>query len=250
MPSDPGAAMTATATTSPSAGAKVGRRFYLIMSLAMAAVFVAGFSTTVPGDFAPSPGLPLLLHVHGAVFTCWVLVFVAQPALVARGSLALHRKVGMIGAGLAIAMIVMGVAATLFSVRVDRVPPFFPPAIFLVMNTIGILVFGGLVAAGVALRRKAEWHKRLMLCATVSILGPGFGRLLPMQDFGPAAPLVMFGAIAAFAFAGPVADLVVRKRVHPAYFWGVGAILLSMVLIGPLAMSPPGQAALRMVQGS
>ena len=158
MPSDPGAAMTATATTSPSTGAKVGRRFYLIMSLAMAAVFVAGFSTTVPGDFAPSPGLPLLLHVHGAVFTCWVLVFVAQPALVARGSLALHRKVGMIGAGLAVAMIVMGLAATLFSVRIDRVPPFFPPAIFLVMNTIGILVFGGLVAAGVALRRKAEWH--------------------------------------------------------------------------------------------
>jgi uncharacterized membrane protein YozB (DUF420 family) len=231
---------------SPTA-AKTYGRFYLIMSLAMAAVFVAGFTTTVPGDFAPTPGLPLLLHVHGAVFTCWVLLFVAQPAFVARGSLALHRKVGMLGAWLAAAMVIMGLAATVFAIRVDRVPPFFPPAIFLVMNTIGILVFGGLVAGGVALRRNADWHKRLMLCATVSILGPGFGRALPMADFGPAAPLIMFGAIALFAFAGPVMDLIVRKRIHPAYFWGVGAILISMVLIGPLAMSPLGQAALRAV---
>ncbi len=238
--------MTTAAINNRSA-AKTYGRFYLIMSLAMAAVFVAGFSRTVPGDFAPTPGLPLLLHIHGAVFTCWVLVFVAQPSLIARGSLALHRKIGMIGAGLAAAMIGMGVAATLFSVKVERVPPFFPPAIFLVMNILGILVFGALVAGGVAMRRKAEWHKRLMLCATVSILGPGFGRLLPMQDFGAAAPLVMFGAIAAFAFAGPVADLIVRKRIHPAYYWGVGAILISMVLIGPLAMSPTGQAALRAV---
>lgn len=241
--------MTTTAMSSPAA-AKTYGRFYLIISLAMAAVFVAGFSRTVPGDFAPSPGLPLLLHVHGAVFTLWVLLFVAQPTFIARGSLALHRKVGMLGAFLAAAMVVMGLAATVFAINVNRVPPFFPPAIFLVMNTIGILVFGGLVAGGVALRRKADWHKRLMLCATVSILGPGLGRLLPMPDFGATAPLVMFGAIALFAFAGPVMDLIVRKRIHPAYVWGVGAILISMVLIGPLAFAPPTQVLLEMVQGS
>ncbi len=215
----------------------VGRSFYLIMSLVMAAVIIGGFSHTVPGDFAPSPGLPLLLHVHGAVFTLWLFVFVAQPAFIARGSIELHRKIGMVGAGLAGAMVIMGVAATLFAIRYDYVPSFFPRPIFLVMNIIGILVFGGLVAAGVKLRRKAEWHKRLMLCATISILGPGLGRLLPMGSFGAAAPLVMFGVIALFAFAGPVCDLLVRRRVHPAYYWGVSAILLSMIVIGPIAFS-------------
>jgi hypothetical protein len=88
--------------------------------------------------------------------------------------------------------------------------------VFLVMNCLGILVFGGLVAGGVALRRQAEWHKRLMLCATVSILGPGLGRLLPMDAFGAAAPAVMFGVILVFALAGPIADQIVRKRIHPA----------------------------------
>jgi uncharacterized membrane protein YozB (DUF420 family) len=227
----------------------VGRPFYLVMSLAMAAVIVGGFSQTVPGDFAPRPGLPLLLHVHGAVFTLWVLMFVTQPALIARRSLKLHRQLGLLGAVLAGAMVVMGLAATVFAIRNHFVPSFFPPTVFLVMNGIGILVFGGLVAAGVVLRHQSEWHKRLMLTATVSILGPGMGRLLPMDTFGAAAPLVMFAALALFAFAGPVADLVATRRVHPAYFWGVGAILLSEILIGPLAFAPPTVALLHWIQG-
>lgn len=237
--------------TMPRARPKpVGRRFYLVVSLLMAAVIIGGFAGTVPGDFAPKPGLPLLLHVHGAVFTLWVFLFVAQPAFIAKGSIALHRKVGWVGAVLAMAMFVMGVAATLYSIRYHLVPSFFPPRIFLVMNLIGILVFAGLVAAGIAFRKRAEWHKRLMLCATISILGPGLGRLLPMDSFGAGAPLVMFGVIALFAFAGPVADLTVRRKVHPAYYWGVAAILISMAIIPPVAFSPIGGAALAIVRPS
>ena len=224
----------------------VGRRFYLVMSLLMAAVFVAGFSQTVPGDFGPAPGLPLLLHAHGAVFTTWVLLFVAQPTFVARGSLALHRKLGWAGAGLAVLMVGMGWAATWLSIHNHRVPTFFPPGVFLMMNGIGMVVFAGLIAAGVALRRRAEWHKRLMLLATVSILGPGLGRLLPLPP-GPAAPLVINGVILLFALAGPVADLVARRRVHPAYAWGIAAIVLSMVAIPVLGMSPPVMALVKAI---
>ncbi len=225
-----------------------GRRFYLIMSLLMAGVIVGGFAQTVPEDFTHRPGLPLLLHIHGAVFTLWVLLFVAQPAFIARGSVRLHRRIGYLGAGLAVAMVVMGPAATFFSIRAHMVPSFFPVGVFLVMNALAILVFGGIVAAGIAKRRDAEWHKRLMLSATVSILGPGMGRLLPMDQFGAFAPLVMFAALTVFAFAGPVADLITRKKIHPAYYWAVGAILLSEVLIGPLAFAPPTQALIHLLR--
>lgn len=238
----------ATASKAGRGAKPVGRPFYLIMSLLMAGVFVAGFSHTVPGDLAASPGLPLLLHVHGAVFTLWVLLFVAQPAFIVRGSAALHRRIGWVGAGLAAAMVVMGLAATLYAVRHDMIPSFFPPTVFLVMNGLGIIVFGGLVAAGVRLRRRAESHKRLMLCATVSILGPGLGRALPMASFGAAAPLVMFGVIALFAFAGPAFDLIRLRRVHPAYLWGVATILISEIAIGPLAFAPPTAALLRQIR--
>lgn len=216
--------------------------FYLVMSLAMAAVIIAGFSRTVPDDFTAGTKFPLLLAIHGTVFTLWIVLFVAQPAIVARGSLKLHRRIGWIGAGLAFAMVVMGLAATFFAVRFNSMPSFFPPPLFLVMNTIGIAVFGGLVTAGVRLRKKAEWHKRLMLCATISILGPGLGRLLPMESFGRAAPMVMFAAIFVFGLAGPIYDVVIRRRVHPAYIWGVSTIIVSMLITGPIAFTPAARA--------
>ena len=231
---------TIEARSRPSQG--VGRRFYLVMSLVMAATIVAGFSQTVPDDFTAHPGLPLLLHVHGAVFTLWVMLIVAQPALIAQGSIQRHRQLGMVGAGLASAMVIMGLAATLFAIRYHRVPSFFPVGVFLVMNSVGILTFAGLVTAAVLLRRKADWHKRLMICATVSILGPGLGRFLPMDSFGAFAPLVMFGVIILYALAGPAHDLITIRRVHPAYLWGAAAILIGDLAIAPLAFAPPTTA--------
>lgn len=243
--------MTATSIArQPQRIREVGQSFYLVMSLVMAAVFVGGFSRTVPGDFLATPPMPLLLHVHGAVFTLWVLLLVAQPAFIVRGSVRLHRRLGWAGAGLAAAMVVMGMAATLFSIRHNFIPPFFPPTVFLVMNAIGILLFGGLVTAGVMLRHRREWHKRLMLCATISILGPGLGRLLPLPSLGAAAPLVLFAAVLSFGVAGMIADLVVRGRIHPAYLWGTGAILLTDVATGPLAFAPPTMALLRLIQSA
>jgi len=227
----------------------VSHGFYLAWSLLMAAVFVGGFSTTVPDDFTARPGLPLLLHVHGAVFTCWVLLIVAQPALVTVGDLRRHRLLGYAGAALAAAMVVMGIAATVFTIAKHHVPPFFPKGVFLVMNVLGILVFGGLAAAAVVLRRRSDWHKRLMLCATASILGPGLGRLLPMGDFGAAAPLIMFAVNDAILLAGPVADLAVLRKIHPAYAWGVAIVVLSQALIGPLAFSPLAAAMVAALHG-
>ena len=238
--------MTALSVVRPRA--EVGRPFYLIMALLMAAVFLAGFSQTVPGDLA-APGFPLLLGVHGAVFTSWVILFIAQPSLVVAGDVKRHMQLGLIGAGLAAAMVVMGISATVFSIAHNRVPSFFPKGVFLVMNGLGILVFGGLVAAAIAMRGRPEWHKRLMLCATASILGPGLGRFLPMDSFGAIAPLVLFGVNDLILLAGPVADLAVRRRIHPAYYWAVGAVVIMQIVIGPLAFAPPTQALVHAIQG-
>lgn len=227
---------------------EVGHGFYLAWSALMAGVFVAGFSQTVPGDFA-TPRFPPLLILHGLVFTGWVLLTVAQPLLVSTGQVRRHRQLGLVGAALAAAMVVMGVAATLYSVASHNVPSFFPKGIFLVMNLLGISVFGALVAAAVRLRRQPDWHKRLMLCATASILGPGLGRFLPMSDFGVLAPLVLFAVNDAILLAGPVADLLARQKAHPAYGWGVAAVILSQVLIGPIGFSPAATALVRALGG-
>lgn len=227
---------------------EVGRRFYLAYSLLMIAVIVAGFSQTVPGDFK-APGIPFLLYVHGAVFTLWVALAVAQPALVVAGDIRRHRQLGYLGAGLAAAMVVMALTATVVAIRQHFVPTSFPPTIFLAMNGLGALFFGALVAAGVVRRREPEWHKRLMVCATGAILAPGLGRALPMDALGPGAPLVMFGVNDLILLIGPAADLMIRRRVHPAYLWGVGAVLVMELAIGPVAFSPLGTLLLQLVRG-
>ena len=70
--------------------------FYLILSLVMAAVIIGGFSRTVPDDFTASPRLPVLLQVHGVIFSLWLVLLVVQPALVFRGSIRLHRRLGVL----------------------------------------------------------------------------------------------------------------------------------------------------------
>jgi hypothetical protein len=227
----------------------VGRGFYVGMAVLMAAVIVAGFSQTVPDDFTVAPYLPLLLHVHGAVFTCWVMLFIAQPAFVVRGSLDLHRRLGWVGAGLSVLMVIMGFAATLFALRHHRVPAILPPGIFLLINILGVTAFGGLVSAGIAFRHQSEWHKRLMLCAAVSIMAPGIGRLPMIQALGPIAPLALFGLNDLFALCGPAFDLVTRRRIHPAYGWGVAAIVLSQALTAALGFAPPTLAVVRLIRG-
>jgi hypothetical protein len=49
--------------------------------------------------------------------------------------------------------------------------------------------------------------------------------------------------------AGPVADLVGRRRIHPAYFWGAGAVLLMELAIPLIALSPLSHAMLQVVKG-
>ena len=102
---------------------------------------------------------------------------------------------------------------------------------FLLLNLAAVGVFTTLVAAGWYFRRNAQAHKRLMLMATASgLVGPGVSRL----PFASGKPPVIGLMVLAFLFAGPVYDLVTRRRVHQAYLWSVP---LAFVAIPPVVAS-------------
>ena len=216
----------------------LARWFYLGMAILLAVVIFAGFAQTYPQAISTPPPLPPLLHLHGALFASWVLLMVAQPALVAGRNLRLHRTLGWAGAILAAAMVIMGVVAVVVALRENYVPSFLPRRIFVIGNLLSVAGFGALVATAVARRRQADWHKRLMLTATILILSQGLGRLLPMGSFGDAAPAVLFGVVTLFALVGPAFDLVTRGRVHPAYGLGLAVLLAFEILTPAIAFSP------------
>jgi hypothetical protein len=216
-------------------------RFFLTMAVAMALTVVAGFSVQLAmgrSSFASPP----LIHLHALVFFGWVTLYVLQNILVTRGSIALHRRLGWIGVGWATAMVVIGIYTTVTMVRRGAAPFFFEPAYFLVMNSLSILCFAGLTAAAILLRKRTEWHRRLHVCGMAMLSGPAFGRLLPMPLLIPHAGWWVFGALMIWPAIGVLGDLRRRAAVHPAWWWGVAAMIATQTAMTLIAHSAPGLA--------
>jgi hypothetical protein len=214
------------------------RGFFLIMAIAIFATVVSGFTL----QFAmgrSSLGAPWWVHLHGLTFMGWLLIYLTQNVLVYRGDVARHRRMGMIAAGYVGWMVVVGLSVNTLAAIYHRIPPFFEPNVFLVMDWLTVLVFAGLTWAGVRMRNRTDWHRRLMLCGALQVMTPGLGRILPLPLLGTWTLWAIWLAVMVFASAGVIYDLVTRGKVHPAYYWGLGTITLAVALMRPLAFSPP-----------
>lgn len=198
--------------------------FFLKLALAMAIILVAGFSMQLAMGRS-SFAAPALVHAHAMVFFGWVMLFVTQTWLAARGPQALHRRLGRLGGVWMLAMIPLGFAATINAVQQVRVTFFFLPQHFLIADPATILCFAGLTIAAIMLRRRTDWHWRLHVGAMAALLGPGFGRLLPMPFIGPFAFEIAAGLGLLFPIFGMIRDKRTMGHVHPAWWWGSGAIV-------------------------
>src|SRR5574339_673712 len=72
--------------------------FFVGLAIAGTASVFLGFARTYYlKTIFPTPTFPLLFHIHGALFSGWMLLLVLQVFLVASGKTAWHRRVGWIG---------------------------------------------------------------------------------------------------------------------------------------------------------
>ncbi|KFL45684.1 hypothetical protein IL54_1095 [Sphingobium sp. ba1] len=109
-------------------------------------------------------------------------------------------------------MVLVGIYTTIEMTRNAATPFFFLPAYFLVMNILSILCFGGLVVVAISMRKRIEWHRRLMFCGMAILTGPAFGRLLPMPLLVPYAEWGVFAAVMLWPLIAIVADRRRRER--------------------------------------
>lgn len=207
------------------------RRFFTGIALALIIVTFIGFARTYYlMRFTDAPSLGLLVHVHGVVFTAWMLLFAAQTALIAGKQPGLHRQIGMAAAGLALAVLVLGVTVAIESGRLGHGPPGRNQPVFLIFPLTNILMFGALAALGIAWRRRSGHHKRLMLLATMSLAVTPLARIAVMLGF--AGPPPIGGMILSDLFLAALVAFDMKKdgRLHPATLWAGGAFLLSQPL--------------------
>lgn len=212
----------------------------------MTLVIVAGFSTQLAAGRS-SFYSPPLVHAHAIIFMGWVTIYLLQNVFVATDRMELHRRLGWVAAGWIVPMIVLGVAVTVAMVRRGQTPFFFRPLHFLVFDPLSLLLFASLTGSAILLRNKTEWHRRLHLCGMAVLMGPGFGRLLPMPLLKPWAWEATFAACLIFPMAGVAWDLKRSGRVHPAWRAGILGMLAGFVLIEAITYSPVGQSLYRAV---
>jgi hypothetical protein len=192
------------------------RWFYISMSIAALGTVFAGFAPTyyLRPYFNTAPLMPLL-HVHGIVFTSWLVLFLIQTTLVAAHRTDIHRRLGILGGVIATLMILIGASTAVIRASQGATPvPGVSSLSFLVVPLGDISVFAILVGAGFYYRRRPDVHKRLMLLATVSILAAAIARLpFAIMQAGPPA---FFGITDLFVLACILYDLITLKRVHRA----------------------------------
>lgn len=231
----------AAITNNPPAASGGDERFFLGCAFAMTAIVVVGFSTQLAmgrSSFAAPP----LVHAHALVFMGWVAIYLTQNILVATGRTTLHRRLGWLAAVWMVPMLGLGLAVTLAMVRRGQVPFFFRPLEFLMLDPLSLLAFIGLTVAAIRLRGRTDWHRRLHFCAMAILLGPAFGRLLPMPLLAPWAFEATVAACALLPVTAAVIDRRRTGRIHAAWVVGLAVLLGHGLLTEILTYSPLGSA--------
>ncbi|HKS29129.1 MAG TPA: hypothetical protein VJS44_14975 [Pyrinomonadaceae bacterium] len=207
------------------------RLFYTGMAVAVLILVFVGFARTYYlRPYFGTPSLTPLLHLHGLVFSSWLVLLLVQTSLVAAKRTDVHRRLGIAGAVVAVLMVIVGCATAIIRAKLVEVPPGSSSQLsFLTIPLGDMLVFSTLVGAGFYFRRRTAAHKRLMLLATVAILPAATARL-PFAFITEAGPLAFFGLADLFIVACLIYDLVARRRPHPATVWGGLLIIVSQPL--------------------
>jgi hypothetical protein len=211
------------------------RLFYGGMAITLALTVLTGFAPTYylrflgDGPTATLSGGPFtsLVHLHGALFTGWVLLFVVQTALVASHRVAVHRRLGVAGAVLAAAMVLVGTSTAIATAARGGAPPGVAPLAFLAIPIFDMVLFATFVTTALVMRRDKEAHKRLMLLAYITIIVAAVARLPGVLLLGP---LAFFGLGYLFIVVAMIYDFLSRRRVHKAYLWGGGLLVASVPL--------------------
>lgn len=203
---------------------QIRRGFYVGLAVLITALAVAGFWPTYWGPlFSGTLDLHWLLHVHGVVFTLWLVVLTAQAGLVYQGQTELHQTVGTsVGVAWGVLLILAGLSAIVGNIS---------PAVGTEYETLqgfiaelpvlsgGLVSFSILFVAGIALQRRPAAHKRLMVLASAGLLSAPVGRLHGLFEFGAFAPFVTYlpvlPGLLLLAY-----DWTTRSRFHPATLFG------------------------------
>lgn len=206
--------------------------FYLGFGLVGLLVVALGFGVTyvlpmVRRTFAA----PWFVHLHGASALAWILLFIGQTAVVRWRRTPLHRHLGQGALPLAVFVWASGIATAVWAAQRDLPDQGTAATSSLAGTFSGLTLYLALVIAAVTTRRRPDWHKRLVMLATIQLLWPAFFRLRHLLPAVP-YPEVSFALVLAYS---PIAVAALRDysrcgKVHPVWLFVAPALVIEQSL--------------------
>lgn len=237
-------------------------RFYFWFALLFALNSVLSF---IPTYWQPLLGGRLegggtALHVHAFLFTAWPLLFLAQTWLAAHSHLKAHRKLGIVAAATAFAMVLTGLWVTASSIDLQStVADPFQARAFGIVSFTKIVFFAVCVTIALANVRKPDLHKRLMVVAMFPLVLTAIPRVFYVLFMPPGSPqrpglgeplslasrvALVPGLVTDLLLVGVVVLLDRRStgRVHASYIAGGVALVAIHFLQVPLSTTDAWQS--------
>jgi len=187
--------------------------FFPAMSVLFLVLVVSGFFAYFSAVASGHVQEPTVIHIHALASSLWVILFAVQVSLVGAAQTNWHRRLGIVGGVLVVAVIVSGYLVAIHAAKRGFSSTGDDPLSFLSITLKNVVVFAILVSAGLCFRNNPPAHKRLMYLATAA------GLMLPPISRLP--ELVGLLAILVLLFAGPIYDKLRHGAVHAAYKWGI-----------------------------
>ena len=194
---------------------------------------------------APLPNA--LIHIHGAAFTLWMVFLLVQEGLIAGRKVKWHMQLGLVGFGLAVAMVVLGLLAGTDALRRGSSPPGLDAETFYIVPLTAVIMFAVMVWLAYRYRFNAITHKRLIIVATIDIAGAAIGRL-PVAALQHTPPLQNVVTLA-FLLLLVAYDVISQGRVQKATLWAGLALMAVQLVRVPLGMTPAWHAFATMMGG-
>lgn len=247
---------SATVVVAPSAARgqhRVHHWFYISVALFVIVISMVGFGPSIIDqsrrNASPSP----LVIVHTIAAGAWLLLFLTQVTLVATKRIAVHRRLGLVGAVFAVIMIVLVYLVSIeefrrgYDLSSDLTRVFIPPGLplafpgeALYVPLVVVLNFGVLVGAGLWWRHRPDIHKRLMLLAVLGLAREPILHVVGhLTRYWPALqgsgnildPLITILLLSVSA----IYDRASQGRIHPVSVW-VPLVLIAWLNAVPLVL--------------
>jgi hypothetical protein len=221
-----------------STNRKTDRIFFSAMALLILATVLFGFAKTyfLAGMVrAPLPNK--LIHIHGAVFSLWIVLLFVQIAFISTHHVKWHMSLGVFGFFWAILMVCLGVLAAVDALRRGSAPLGLDAVTFFVIPMSGMFDFSVLTILAYRFRRNAEAHKRLIIIATIVLTNAAIGRW-PVHIL-QAHPPLQDVVILAFMLLIVIYDRISLGRFSKATLWAMLFVVVTNAGRVPLGLSHP-----------